>query len=95
MQRCLNIASSLMLLQAVGRGRVRTSIPCRTFSTAENYEVVRVGIETDGGEEIKGLTFRFCGEKADLKDEHDDDDDDDIDDNRDEKEENVSQSGYE
>jgi hypothetical protein len=81
-----------MLLQAVGRGRVRTSIPCRTFSTAENYEVVRVGIETDGGEEIKGLTFRFCGEKADLKDEHDDDD---IDDNRDEKEENVSQSGYE
>jgi hypothetical protein len=39
------------------------------------------------------LTFRFCGEKADLKDEHDDDDD--IDDNRDEKEENVSQSGYE
>jgi hypothetical protein len=92
MQRCLNIASSLRLLQAVGRGRVRTSIPCRTFSTAGNYEVVRVGIETDGGEEIKGLTFRFCGEKADLKDEHDDDD---IDDNRDEKEENVSQSGYE
>ena len=28
---------------------------------SKNYKVVRIGIQTDGGE-VRGLTFRFCGE---------------------------------